>query len=453
MAYPTVAWSEATPAGTDDIRDGDDRIRELKTQIREILDVDHVISSSGSGATWGNHNQVTLIEAADIGSGAEGIPILGAQTVVAPELCYTDENDDDVILTDAGYVALQNGRLPNDTYMIGRNNADDGDIDIIKVNTSDQVAFGAVAVLADASLLATSAAPTTDAMIANKKYVDDMPDDATLELSGGSYQIKDAGVAQAKLKTALNEISGTSSEVTAHTGGEYSFSPQFKESGSTNHIDVGCSHPGMNQASTYLTASYTGPWITFSVSSGTTYSQTRYVAASGTDYWIFLLVDNDENIVSASAAPDHPSYGNGGDPEEVPHPFGDLDTSKHRVILLDKATCNLLVQESKETEKSILTLVNEEYKVNGSDETYQPLHSGKFLGEAPVMIDTIPSYIKVRKLNKLSPVEKQQKEDDKLGAQQAFKLKEQKKERDKSSAINKLLALGLELSEVEALRS
>lgn len=173
MAVPTVAWSEATPAGTDDIRDGDNRIRELKTQIREIITVDHKMASSASGATWGYHEQVTLIEAADIGSGATGVPILGAQTVTAPELCYTDEADNDVILTDAGKIALQNGRLPNDSYLIGRNQADDGNINILKVNTSDGITFGVVATLVAASLLSTSAAPTTDAMISNKKYVDD----------------------------------------------------------------------------------------------------------------------------------------------------------------------------------------------------------------------------------------------------------------------------------------
>lgn len=103
MSVPTTSWSELTPAGGDQINAGDNRIREMKTQIREVIDVDHNFPSSGSSATTGFHNQVTLIEAADIGSGASGLPILGAQTISGkPELVYTDEDDNDIQLTSGG---------------------------------------------------------------------------------------------------------------------------------------------------------------------------------------------------------------------------------------------------------------------------------------------------------------------------------------------------------------
>lgn len=103
MTIPTVALNEATPAGSDFIRDGDNRITENKTQNREILEVDHEYPSSGQSATAGQHKQVTLQEAADIGTGAEGVPILGAQTIDGKaELVFTDEDDNDIQLTDAG---------------------------------------------------------------------------------------------------------------------------------------------------------------------------------------------------------------------------------------------------------------------------------------------------------------------------------------------------------------
>ena len=105
MSLPTVALNENTPTSTSYVREGDDRIRELKTQIREILAIDHYYPSSGQNDACGRHKQVTLIEAADIGSGATGIPILGAQTVSgAPELIYTGEDDVDVQLTSGGKV-------------------------------------------------------------------------------------------------------------------------------------------------------------------------------------------------------------------------------------------------------------------------------------------------------------------------------------------------------------
>lgn len=103
MSVPTTSWSELTPAGGDQINAGDNRIREMKTQVREVIDVDHNFPSSGQSTTTGFHNQVTLIEAADIGTGAEGYPILGAQTINSkPELVYTDEDDNDIQITKAG---------------------------------------------------------------------------------------------------------------------------------------------------------------------------------------------------------------------------------------------------------------------------------------------------------------------------------------------------------------
>jgi len=58
-------------------------------------------------------------------------------------------------------------RLTNDSYLRGRNNAGDGDIDLIKVGTND------LPTLLDASEMASNAAPTEDEGIVNKKYVDD----------------------------------------------------------------------------------------------------------------------------------------------------------------------------------------------------------------------------------------------------------------------------------------
>ncbi len=103
MSVPTTSWDETSPAGSDALALGDNRIRELKTQIREVIDVDHQFNSSGSDADNGKHNKVSLLEAADIGTGATGKPILGAQTVNSKaELVFTDEDDNDLVLTKGG---------------------------------------------------------------------------------------------------------------------------------------------------------------------------------------------------------------------------------------------------------------------------------------------------------------------------------------------------------------
>jgi hypothetical protein len=107
MAIPTVALSEASPAGGDNIALGDNRIREYKTQVREIMEVNHDFPSSGNSATAGQHKKVTLQEQADIGSGSTGVTQLGGQTIDGkPELVYTDEDDNDIQLTKAGVISF-----------------------------------------------------------------------------------------------------------------------------------------------------------------------------------------------------------------------------------------------------------------------------------------------------------------------------------------------------------
>lgn len=112
MSTPTVAWSETSPAGSDARSQGDDRIREMKTQIREVIGVDHDFPSSGQAADVGQHLQVTLQEQADLGTGAANATILGSQTVGGKgELVYTDEDDNDIQLTNAGLL-----NVPISTY-------------------------------------------------------------------------------------------------------------------------------------------------------------------------------------------------------------------------------------------------------------------------------------------------------------------------------------------------
>lgn len=105
---PTVSWSETTPAGGDALNQGDNRIRELKTQIREVIDVDHDFPSSGSASDVGQHKKCTFQEQADLGTGAVSATILGSQTVAGKgELVYTDEDNNDVQITSAGKIRAE----------------------------------------------------------------------------------------------------------------------------------------------------------------------------------------------------------------------------------------------------------------------------------------------------------------------------------------------------------
>lgn len=111
MAFDKV-WPEPYPPEGGYIRDGNDQIRDGWYAIRERLAKDHQFFQDEDGqSNIGYHKQVTLIEAADIGVGASGLPILGAQTIDdKPELVYTDEDDNDVQITSGG--ALNGDLVP-----------------------------------------------------------------------------------------------------------------------------------------------------------------------------------------------------------------------------------------------------------------------------------------------------------------------------------------------------
>jgi microcystin-dependent protein len=77
----------------------------MKTQIREVIDVDHDFPSSGQAADVGQHKKVTLQEQADLGSGAVSATLLGSQTTDGKgELTYTDEADNDIQITKDGKI-------------------------------------------------------------------------------------------------------------------------------------------------------------------------------------------------------------------------------------------------------------------------------------------------------------------------------------------------------------
>lgn len=102
---PTVSIDETSPAGSDALNLGDNKIREFKTQNRELMEVDHVYPSSGQSSTGGYHKAVHLTAAADIGTGVAGLPIVGAQTVAGKgELVYTDVDNNDVQITSVGKI-------------------------------------------------------------------------------------------------------------------------------------------------------------------------------------------------------------------------------------------------------------------------------------------------------------------------------------------------------------
>jgi hypothetical protein len=179
----------------------------------------------------------------------------------------------------------------------------------------------------------------------------------------------DFSVSQTKLKTAVGEVSTTVMAILTLPGGQYGFYPQIKHSNgseTSGYASIKWQNVG-SWPTTYMSV------IHFDLSSGTAYAQQRYVTSSGRDHWIFLLMDKTtKQVIASYQAPDHPCHGQGGDENDIPHPFGSYNPAKHEVILVDN---NILPElRSKVTSKrSLLTVINEDYEIDfNSHPVYKP---------------------------------------------------------------------------------
>lgn len=214
------------------------------------------------------------------------------------------------------------------------------------------------------------------------------------------------------LKTTTGEISTAANTPANLTlpGGEYGFYPQIKAATAGADAIYTIYRDGIGtEGASYVTN------IGFYNATYVSYAQQRYVTASGEDMWIFLLIDKiTKEIIGAYQAPDAPHYGNSGDYNKVPHPFGNYNPDTQEIILLDKGTANLIKSQATE-DRSILTIINEDMRVDyAKEKVYEPLHSGKFLTKdgkyVKEMVTEIAPYIKVKPLIKLTQAEKDAKE-------------------------------------------
>lgn len=166
----TTTYDTTTPDGaTQPVSVLDDAIQDVKKAVQERINVDHYFPLTGtqvSDTDTGFHRQVTFYSA----TGTD--PILDITLVSGTmELQWTDSDGTVKQLTTGGEFNVTSaellGKLANDTYFTAVDNAGTGTVNLVKATTGD------VAQLPDASRMATSAAPTADAELANKKYVDD----------------------------------------------------------------------------------------------------------------------------------------------------------------------------------------------------------------------------------------------------------------------------------------
>ena len=193
------------PAGGEDPKLGDNRIRELVRAVAELLNIDHYMGSDGgSGVGYnedaaGEHKRVKF--KAPLASDPANAPnkaFLYTKDVAGKvELFWQDENGIVRQLTSGGKLHSDGGfsMLSGQVATIETIQAVDATGVVIKNDGGDTVITAqndGKAQLANGSKLATSAAPGADAQLVNKKYVDDLIDAVFAALSFGTRTNKDS---------------------------------------------------------------------------------------------------------------------------------------------------------------------------------------------------------------------------------------------------------------------
>jgi len=121
------------------------------------------------------------------------------------------------VITNSEIPVFTKGVVANDTYLQGRNSADDGNVDMIKIGRNEADDTDVVQ-LPDKVRTASDIAPTEDTQIANKKYVDDevssaLPDDDAFgswasKLDNTVYQAASDGFVTAWVNTGSGSVEG-----------------------------------------------------------------------------------------------------------------------------------------------------------------------------------------------------------------------------------------------------
>lgn len=207
--------------------------------------------------------------------------------------------------------------------------------------------------------------------------------DITVSSSGATWTIDSGVVSQAKLKTSSGSVSfnvpmgtGDGGSLLTLPGGEYGFYPRTR---SYMTGAVGRDFKGAAQIHYYSgtapcdtgTASYIYLYGYAGDSYGYVTATQRYVTSSGEVFWIFILRDKEtKRIISVWEAPDHPCFGNGGDPSQVPHPFIGYNPSTDEIMYISVTDAELayIKDEANQQHKSISQLIIENYEIDDTQD-------------------------------------------------------------------------------------
>jgi hypothetical protein len=183
MAWVYVLDGSVPVGATNPVSILDDTIQNDKKAWQERLNIDHMMALTGtqiSDTDAGKHRKVTFYGVLSLKPTLEATECaLYIKTVSGKsELFFENEDGTELQLTTGGKFNSSGTTIPdntiddgmiqlaNNSYLKALNAAGLAEVDLIKANASD------LPVLPDGAEMATSAAPTTDAGIANKAYAD-----------------------------------------------------------------------------------------------------------------------------------------------------------------------------------------------------------------------------------------------------------------------------------------
>lgn len=139
-ATAMAVFDKNKPAAGTSLRVSNPEILANNAALETAIDADHDFTTLSTQT--GRHNKCTFLEAADLGTGATGIPILGAKTVGGKaELVFTNEDDVDIQLTSG------TNRLANNTWFTATNNAGTGSVNLFRAQSDDHLYFGVAATM------------------------------------------------------------------------------------------------------------------------------------------------------------------------------------------------------------------------------------------------------------------------------------------------------------------
>jgi hypothetical protein len=175
-------------------------------------------------------------------------------------------------------------------------------------------------------------------------------------------------ISQLKLKTSQGEVSTTTSGANyLLPGGEYGFYPRIKNAaGGTVAASIAVAE-NITVYSTVITLR--------GDDAHDVYAQQRYVTSSGEVHWIFFLRDKlTKKVIASYQAPDHPCFGNGGDPETAAHPFLSYKKETQEIICVTMTPeeAKKLKESGRAAGKDFLQYLNEDHEIDEDAEAQWP---------------------------------------------------------------------------------